>query len=354
MPSVTIDATVLAVPEAGATLAEARRYVENLLDWRQLLSERWISLHVCEQTAHTLTDAGLYPLRDHLRRLFAATGVEEYDVNTVAQTAERLMALTPTFEDTSGLREVLYENVTLTPNLADDCTSPALAEALRRSALLIAVLRCNVTPPVLDHPLVARLAPGPTQVQVQAHVHAIEHTRDDLTDCPTPPDYFSGEVIVCRDFRELLTNVDEGTLWDSDDPIESEHERLQASLRIHVYKLRLMAGLDPDWSDELRLRFGAAFRARERSVLKGTTASMRDKVLRAIVETHEHLKDTDVHALRASNSGGAPQRVRRRDGAKAWRRDIDRDHHLHYWVCTDGIIEIAWLSYPHDDFNCPE
>ena len=60
------------------------------------------------------------------------------------------------------------------------------------------------------------------------------------------------------------------------------------------------------------------------------------------------------HWLRAGFGADDPQRVRNNDQARAWRRDIDRDHHLHYWSCEGGTVEIACVSFPHDDFGIPE
>ncbi|MDM8525771.1 hypothetical protein QUF80_20560 [Desulfococcaceae bacterium HSG8] len=77
------------------------------------------------------------------------------------------------------------------------------------------------------------------------------------------------------------------------------------------------------------------------------------KLLRALAEVilNENLQAT--HPLRLGKGGGDPQRVREQDGAKAWRRDIDRKFHLHYWQTSDEI-EFAWSAYPHDDYYIPE
>jgi hypothetical protein len=69
-----------------------------------------------------------------------------------------------------------------------------------------------------------------------------------------------------------------------------------------------------------------------------------------MVEAIDQLRTEDVHALRESGSGGAPQRTR--GGHRAWRRDIDREYHLHYWQCSDRI-EFGWIG-PHNDFHLPE
>ncbi|MSW71248.1 MAG: hypothetical protein F2829_14465 [Actinobacteria bacterium] len=58
----------------------------------------------------------------------------------------------------------------------------------------------------------------------------------------------------------------------------------------------------------------------------------------------------DTHWLRTSASGGAPQL--KREGAAAWRADIDRDLHLHYWIMPDGSIQLASVVH-HNDFTIP-
>lgn len=61
----------------------------------------------------------------------------------------------------------------------------------------------------------------------------------------------------------------------------------------------------------------------------------------------------EVHALRSSDKGGAPQRVRA-DGAKAYRASLQVNtpaaRRLHYWELPDGGVELAKIVY-HDDFS---
>jgi hypothetical protein len=59
----------------------------------------------------------------------------------------------------------------------------------------------------------------------------------------------------------------------------------------------------------------------------------------------------DTHALRSSQGANSTQRERPSDNAKAWRRDIDRFYHLHYWK-TSAKVELASVVV-HDDFTIP-
>ena len=72
-----------------------------------------------------------------------------------------------------------------------------------------------------------------------------------------------------------------------------------------------------------------------------------------MAETIEHRQMADTHALRHGLGANDAQRVRASDGAKAWRRDIDREYHLHYWELGEGMVEFASVG-PHNDFTIPE
>jgi predicted RNA-binding protein with RPS1 domain len=61
----------------------------------------------------------------------------------------------------------------------------------------------------------------------------------------------------------------------------------------------------------------------------------------------------ELHPLRESDAGGAPQRTRD-DGAKAWRCSLQAGspaaRRLHYWQLPAGRVELAKVVY-HDDFS---
>jgi len=347
MPSVTIDAGVLAAPPIQGDDNNVHLYVETLLDWSQLLNEPWVAIYMSERASESLLADGLFPLRNQLKRLFSATGIVEYDVNTVATVVDRLLQVTPSFESFFGVRDVLAENLTTSPDIFPLCSGIRLQSDLARCVVLIAILRRHCQDPVSDHSLILRRAPGRT-IQVRALIQALEHERDDLSEPPSPPDYFDGDVLVCDDFRGLIGCLDEATiLIKAADSVGAE-----TAIRIAVYKARLARGMAPDWDDIPNFRVGHEFL----SSVQGLNPSrqLSGNLLQAIVDTLEKCSMARTHALRTGASGGNPQRVRKCDQAKAWRRDIDSEHHLHYWGCEKGIVELASMSFPHDDLTIPE
>jgi len=345
--SVTIDASVLAVPQLVEVAEEAYSYIETLLDWSRFLDEPWVSTYMSERASEALFEDGLYPFRDKLTRLFSDNGVVEYDVNTVATIVDRLLQLTPSFETYFSIRDVLTEKLTTEPDILRLCSGTSLRSDLARCVVLIAILRQHCQEPILGHSLILRHSPEKT-VRVRVQIHMLEHQRDDLGALPVEPEYFEGDVLVCDDFKGLIQCLDEAAILLT----ATDDVGVYTAIQIAIYKARMANETNPEWDNVPAYRIGHSFRT---SLLKcHMTQQLASKQLRAIVETLEQTNMSKTHALRVGPGGGAPQRVRERDQAKAWRRDVDREHHLHYWTCIDGAIEIASVSFPHDDFTIPE
>lgn len=345
MASVTIDAGVLAVPATARVAAEAYHYVEALLDWRKLIDEPWVAIYMSERASEALFTDGLYPLRDQLRKLFAAHGVVEYDVNTVAQIVDTLLQLTPSFETYFKVRDVLTDQLSTTPDILQLCAGPELQSDLARCIVLIAVIRQHCKAPATDHALIVRNAPRQI-VKIRALVHELEHDRDDLNVLPVPPERFEGDVLVCDDFPGLVACLDECSIFLS----SVDNLGLETAIRIAHYKSRVERGEELEWNATNNFRLGASFADSIRHCCGGQTDAFVRRALRAIVETIDGLNMPAVHALRIGAGGNDPQITRDKD--KAWRRDIDNEYHLHYWQCADGTVELASVGV-HNNFAIP-
>ena len=350
MQTANIDAGVLAAPLQHDRADKVHHYVETLLDWYRLLDEPWISVHLSERASELLVEEGLYPLRTALQKVFKRNGIVQYDVNTVAQMAERLLKLTPSFEAFFGVREVLLDQLETKPSLLSLTIGQNMAEDLGRCVVLMAILgrHCSGVPD-RNHRFVVRGSQGSGEIYVRAIIHEIEHARDDMEPLPTPPEKFEGIVPAFHDFRGFLGSIDEVAMWRS----ATAETRKELAIRIAVYKSRTQRNLQPEWGDQVRIRIGKKFVQMADSVCRNNPDALVRAMFRSIAETGDRLNLAATHALRDSQSGGSRQRHRSIDGATAWRRDIDYEYHLHYWECSDGIAELASMG-AHNDFSIPE
>ena len=346
LPSVTIDAEVLVVPHVDCARDYAFQFVDTLLDWSRLLNEPWVAIYMSERASESLCNDGLFPLRDHLRELFNAHGIIEYDVNTVAKVIDRLLTITPSFETYYRVKDVWSKHLETDPDIIRLTTHEGLQSDLARCITLIAVLRKHCAQPLGSHSLILREAPRQV-IQVRAQIHEIEHTRDDIPALPCPPEFFEGDVLVCDDFRGLIECLDESAILIG----ASDNLGIELAIRIALYKYLIAQGDDPDWGGVVVPTIGSKFRELCQQVCTDQGDSLPPKILRSIVETIKGKNLPAVHALRTGPGGSDPQRMR--GSHKAQRRDIDRTFHLHYWQFAYGRIELASVVY-HDDFSIPE
>ena len=345
-PGVTIDAGVLAVPRLTCNASDVHRYVETLLDWSKLLDEPWVAIHISERAPQALVEDGLYPMRTQLKELFNAHGVVEYDVNTVARIAEQLLRVTPSFETYYRVKDVLSDHLETLPDVIRLTTHNGLQSDLARCILLIAILREHCSQPPGGHSLILREAPREV-IQVRAHIHELEHDRDDIPTLPSPPEFFEGDVLACDNFQGLVECLDEDAILVS----AFDNPGLELAIRIALFKNSIAQGEEPDWGFAFNLRIGTQFRETCQQCCADQGDVLPTKILRSIVETLRGRNLQAIHALRTNTGAKSSQRMRGAD--KAVRRDIDREFHLHYWDCSDGSIELAKVAY-HNDFTIPE
>jgi hypothetical protein len=346
MLDVTVDAGVIAVPSPISSTDQLHDYVETLLDWSKLLDEPWVAIHISQGAAEALFEDKLYPLRDQLKALFSHHGIVEYDVNTVARVADRLLALTPSFETYYRVKDVLADSLDTNPDIIKLTTHNGLQSDLARCVLLIAILRKHCRQPLAGHSLILRSAPG-SLVKVRAQIHDIEHDRDDLPALPSPPECFEGDVLVCDDFKGLVKVLDEsGILMEA-----SDTPGVELAIKVALFKEALAKSEEPDWLDTKSPAIGKHFLETCRGCCRDQGGGLTPRILRAIIETIQNQNMAAVHALRTGKGGDDPQRMR--GGDKAQRRDIDYEFHLHYWECASGAIELGSVVH-HNDFSIPE
>ena len=344
--SVTIDASVLAVPDITCTKDCVYNYVKTLLDCGKLIKEPWAAICMSKRASKSLDDDGLYPLRKMLKNLFRVHGIIEYDVNTVSKFIEHLLRITPHFEDYYHVEDVLWSDLKTKPDIINLIKAKGLKSDLERCVTLIAILRKHSSLPIGGHLLVLRKAPD-RLIQVKVHIEYIEHCRSDIPDLPNPLGFFEGDVLVCDDFYGLIECIDESAiLTGAPDDIG-----IELAIQIALFKHTYRQGGSPEWGEDIVPSLGSKFQETCQKICEDQGQSMPSRILRSIVETVNGENLSAEHALRTGLGGNDPQRTRGSD--RAYRRDIDRDVHLHYWKCDDGRIELASVVY-HNNFSIPE
>lgn len=346
MLSVTIDPAVFAPPFGARTRESVRAYVDTLLHWKRVHDEGHVALYVVERTAEILVNSKCYPLRPWLADLLRETRFVEFDANTIASFAETLIGRSESLEKRIRIADLLSEQVAVAPDIFNEHIPPELREASEKTALMIAIVRKGRSDSFTSsHGMVVRKRDNASEVLMKAIITILEYDGEDLAYLPALPNKFEGRSMICERFHDYLMAVDEGVLWQR----SVGNDGLERSIRLAAYKSRARRGEPNAWNTQLHLRINPQFYLSVASCSALENPAVARGALRAILETIEGTNMADTHQLRTGNGPNDPEVKRGND--IAWRRDVDYEHHLHYWICPDGIIELACLSYPHDNFT---
>lgn len=349
--SVTIDASNLALPTSGAGKVDVDQYVATMLDWSELMDAPWINVFISSYASTALFEDGLFPLREHLREVFAVHQVAHYDVPTLAFAISRLLTITPEFESHFSIEEVLIDQFSTEPDIFDASVGgDALRQDLARCIVINAILRKYCFKSVENHSLILRNAPK-QMIQVDANLHDIEHSRDDLELSCQLPFHFRGDILANGDFDGFVHGLNESAMLHS---AEDDHA-VATAIKVAYFKRRRQVTGCCSWNSIPDFRIGKTFRESFKKL--NPTIDVSRKTLRAAALTLEKKEMRYTHKLRKGPGGNEAQKHREGDNAGAWRRDIDTDHHLHYWRCQEEnreVFEFANVSYPHDNFTIYE
>lgn len=343
--NVTIDASVLAIPQ-NQTASSIERYVEKLLDWKELQRESWVDVNTSRYAAELLNEDNLYPDYGTMKLMFSENEVKKYNWQDVTVQLEALMYQTTNFEDCieqKGIEveEISAEQITTEPDVFKSCPGVQIQEDLKRCVVLIAASQSLSTQKIPCHVL-ALHATQAKSIKVSALVSGIASYDDKEAIQSKSAKKLVESILIAEDSRGIIEYVDEAEILKK----ATSNYELHEAVMIATRKNNSANCLLPKYN------IGTEFLS---SILERLTfkPELAKPLLRAIVETLAGTNMNDTHKLRKAKSGGAPIRKRGRDNAEAWRRDIDCDHHLHYWK-GNNCLELACVSYPHDNFDIPE
>lgn len=332
--SAFLDPFVLACPGAEAGREGLESFLRGLVEWQRLPSP-CVTTYKLRRTAEVLVAAGSFPMFDAVRRSLRAFGVSYIEARDVVTIAESLLLNLPDAEDAIGM-EVLLLECALDPAIGSN-RPIALRLAVEELAATAALRRPESTDGQLLGYLLTRCVDA-LGVQVTGTLVDCEPTQPGL------PRALAGTLLLCRTMDELHGQLDLPSSWCG---ATCDADR-EAILRIYVGSVAAEndGGRRTEWSVGERFLRSASEFGFDREPVKAR------RLLRAAAETIIGLAMADTHPLRIGAGPTAPQRQRPGRSQAAWRRDIDREYHLHYWGGGEGI-ELAAVV-PHWDADIAE
>jgi hypothetical protein len=332
-PKIVLDSYVLSCPDPAKGRESVLSYVRQLLDWRDLRDATWLETFLSEDTFDLLAKTDGYPPWNLLE-----TCLDQQDLDLqprdVLEILNAIMSKTPSVEEHLNLKGIQFESVKTSHTELFVERAECFVEHFQKLLLLACLLRKTEARCWLG---TTGFPSGPrTDVNVEAE--AVLHREEDSE---MVQEDITGTIPVVTNFQSLLDEFDPVDLWLA----AETHANRQFALNIVITRSMRNAvdSVCRDW------KFGTHFfdSADKHGFLSQAPKSRM--LLRACAETVLRLNMFATHALRSGPGPGDPQL--RRGCDRAWRRDIDREFHLHYWETVNGP-ELACVVQ-HNDMTIP-
>ena len=330
---VILDPSALAISRIGDNKEEALQYIDALISWDFFRSEPLSSLIISRDSLNALFIDNEYLDQKKLSLKLKQCNVYEHSANDLIPYFYKLTSLNSYLED---------ENVQITDKeVKIDSVTPAIPENAIGTNLQALFLK------TLQSLILEAEQPNERQSILAQHIinSTVIDTTSSLKSHDLNPQISHNRFLLAMDYQDILKHLDIGQFFHS-----SLNEK---TLKITIQFAFDLHNKSTSPSDEIPLyKIGSKFISRlqdlklQQSILRETIKSMLESLL--------NLNKASEHRLRRGIGGGTPARKRKLDGAIGMRRDISGEHHLHYWRGVNNLIEFAWISFPHDDMECPE
>jgi hypothetical protein len=336
MNFILVDPYLFRVPTSG-TPDELRDFLDNLVDWCEVLGKYRTRCATCEDCIYAFMDEGCDINRARISNILQSCNISEYSVVDIMRSVGRLTDERPYIRDRVGLRDCISTNHSVEPPLFLQRLG-ALGARKFLDTLLLTLLSgdCYFRNSIVATSSLPRNI-DPAWEAIAVNVRGEIDMVQDL----------SGELIVWNVgaagyFRLAVSHADVESI--------TEPETLTAlysdpSAAISFILSNYMAC---DNATLPQIFAGAGFIAsleshnihRQPTVL---FATYHRAALAAIGRLHE-LPGAKLHPVRTSKSGNASQVHRASDDATLWRCMVTQSgagYRLHYWRLPSGAVELV-------------
>lgn len=347
-PILLLCPLLFAVPDQRADVEAVEAFVDRILGFSRLLDERWAELVKPPYMEEVLFGSQTYPMQPALREVFSRCGVQGADVEGVAVAASRLLDRARPSDECFPVKAVVFDRLRLTPDLLANMARPGFREGMTELLVVAALLRgrssTELMPPVVGTSVSERV-----DLEVACAVEMVDPDGALGIHASQLPFDLSQPVPICGELEQFILALDETELW-----CRSARQEYLAVLAIRIASLRhvRLLGRSETWETLPSFVLGREFLERAWACGFGTDRRRVGRLLVACAETVLGENMTAIHELRTGAGGGNPQRIRRKDGAGGWRRDIDSQYHIHYWQAV-GEVEFGTVG-PHNFYGLPE
>lgn len=315
-------------------------YIKKIQAAASHLGSHIVKIFCSDVIKRVLYDEGKYPFHETIKVALRDSGLADiYQPSDIAEILNRLVEFSFTLEDKLNIDQVLTE-IRKSNIPFSSLNSEAIRQAQEEQAVLAGIAqRCAAAfeEGCTFVGMVESLeSQGRNDLSVDAIVHEIDSRSSELLLQPPFDLALSGTAYECTttllkdsDLRELVArHVYDCSEFD---------DAMMLLLTALCPKAKYSGKLGRDFFHSI----DALHVTRNRTLLFSLIDCMKAVLNRE--------NEDQCHRLRTGAGGNDPPRTQ--GNAVAWRRDIDREFHLHYWILGSDI-EFASVVV-HNDFSIP-
>ena len=344
--AVYLDAQVLACPGPEAGFARFSDYVENLLSWRDLRDVNWIDIHISRYASYALASADAYPPYADIQKAIVALGVVHLQARDLVQLINGFLTRSSIVEDCLGLDDILFDSWHTEPEIRLEDRKPSLREHFMLLCVLMSLHR-EIEGTITDQVLITTMS-GTHTGSLSTSATVVEMKKNSATIIPDTlalPFTAACQFCLVRDLHSLYMNLEPCSVL----AFGRGEVAFRRSMEIFVYQSQPRVRPYRSPIDHRSFSVCPHFLESCRDLGFLTDAKKIRMLLRACSETVLGTNTRDTHWIRKSGGGNAEQLVT--GDRAAWRRDVDAEFHLHYWVTPRGPRLAKLVA--HNDYSIP-
>lgn len=311
-------------------------HVQSILETYRNMRDQRLDLLSSDQLFASLSNAGVYPLRESYDVLLAASGISHTNGTDLARVVLRLIQESTVLEDLVADAQLGMCGCKINESLTAGCDCHSeLNEAVESAFHAYAATQVIDEDGAPAFVLTCREGRSGEKFASNVEFVGVLSHKDELFENVG----IRLELESARSLTDFLLTADPQVLM-----LRAHEDESLVAIAIQAAAMQAFGGEIADWSMSDRFAADAVDLGMSR------TSAAASKFLRSCVETLLDQSMGDTHWLRTTAGGSAPQVVR--SGAAAWRRDVDRYIHIHYWVLADGSKQFASVVQ-HNVFGIP-
>lgn len=288
-------------------------YILRLIEIKSIIEDLDLKTLLSSNTSKILAEEYDFPAWDKIDELLNRSGLKGiYQPQDIIVSIESILKCA-NVEDFLEIHEILFDYIEISPSEITEKRSEIYLEELKRILMYL-----GLSEKLGYDAILATIDLESRNIIVTGEIIDIDTAKNDSTKYLG---VYNDEIKTYSSIKNLYTQLNPIKIW------KSAASKNEYSFALQVYLFQKERNI---FDNEKKWRFGEVFFQEMNRYGFLHEDSKIESLLRSMSATILYKNLEKTHSLRTDAGANSPQSIRN-DTAKAWRRDIDYEFHLHYW-----------------------